>query len=78
MSGRLVNTDATRHVVKRLELVPDIVVQTDTAVQERTLVTQPHGFLKLGTMVTALRRLLKLIKIDLTLSLDTLVYQKVL
>ena len=70
------NTNATLNVVKRLELAPDIVVQKDTAVQERTLVTQPLGFQKLEIMATALRRLLKQIKIELTLSLDTHVYQK--
>ena len=70
------NTNATLHVVIRLELAPDIVVQKDTAVQERTLVTQPLGFQKLEIMVTAHRRLLKQIKIELTLTLDTHVYQK--
>ena len=71
------NTNATFPVVISPELAPDIAAQPATAVQERMLVTQPHGFQKLEIMVTALRRLLKLIKIDLTLSLDTLVYQKV-
>ena len=70
------NTNATLNVVKRLELAPDIVVQKDTAVQERTLVTKPLGFQNLEIMATALRRLLKQIKIELTLTLDTHVYQK--
>ena len=69
------NTNATFHVVIRLELAPDIVVLLDTAVQERMLVTQHLGLHKLEIMVTALRRLLKLIKIVLTHSMDTLVYQ---
>ena len=69
------NTHATFHVVIRPELALDIVVQLDTAVQERMLVTQHHGLQKLEIMVTALRRLLKLIKIVLTHSMDTLVYQ---
>ena len=71
------NTYATLNVVKRLELAPDIVGQEDTAVQERTLVTQPLGLQKLAIMVTALRRLLKQIKIELTFTLDTHVYLKV-
>ena len=69
------NTNATWRAEIRLGLVLDIAVQLDTAVQERMLVTQAHGLHKLEIMVTALKRLLKLIKIVLIHSLDTLVYQ---
>ena len=75
MSGCLVNICAGIDVGERLEVAPSIAVRVDTAVREKTLVTQIHGWRIMELMATALNRLLKLNKIERTLSLDTLAFQ---
>ena len=75
MSGCLVNICAGTDVGERLEVAPTIAVRVDTAVREKTLVTQIHGWRIMELMATALKRLLKLNKIETTLLLDMLAFQ---